>query len=97
MTLPTVGTIVRLPANGGENEEWAVVIPNDWVEKFAVSHTYATTRVLEKSVRNGGDQYWYLVDPTYPWTVVPDDEVPEDIWVLAGRSLLDPDFKPEWS
>ena len=96
--LPSIGTIVRLPAREVSflDECYAVVVPNHYAPRTWRRSPWAFTRILDNKKRaivTGDNRGWFL-DRAWRWIDVDQDDVPDEIWRLAGRCLLDPNFVP---
>lgn len=102
----SVGTIIKL-TDQTEFSEWAVVVDIsyylgelDRVRKVALEHD-AFTRILSNDAScgyyfgamesNGG---WWVDSDVYTYEIIPEDQIPDEIIVLAMRCLLDRTFIP---
>ena len=100
---PPVGTIVRAFSSDEDENTYAVVVPREWSRvRDKWSTQYAFTRPLGPYARyfrpaveqQGG---WYIGNGDsgeYTYTIISDDDVPDEIIALATRCLLDREFIP---
>jgi hypothetical protein len=99
-----IGTVIMLTDKGYEKtrpKAYAVVVDPTCGHNFKDSlldRHHGFTRILECDsgrvhaiAGNGG---WWVNDDTYTYEIIPEDQIPEEIVVLAMRCLLDRNFVP---
>lgn len=104
MSLPSVGTIVRVWDQQREDIWLAVVVPIERMKTFWVDDLSEVRATIPLTNPGGcgpnsikSHDGWIIgQDGAQFWDyeVIPDDEVTDDILALAGRVLLDPNFIP---